>query len=295
MCGCGRSFAAEIIIRETTNVETSSPPATPMLLHKTDLKNQQHSQESISKRSRTLMVEQPTSVIPTTTTLIDQLHPSTTVTHWQTQNLKTYEDSPGLYFFFLLLFLRKIFFLFLEFMTVESNRGESDIELSSDESRCLDDIDAVLSPDKTAMSNFIYASSLWPTSLSPSTNGCLSYSNHNHEDHRQHHHHHHQQQQQQQQQQHMITLKSVCNEPLSPTPGLVHDGESGKTVGTIHRRPMLVAFTDPEACSPTGPTQFKCTQCHETFDSLLLGQEHANSGMCTSDATINVCHKFDFF
>ncbi len=103
MCGCGRSFAAEIIIRETTNVETSSPPATPMLLHKTDLKNQQRSQESMSKRSRTLMVEPATSVIPTTTTtttLIDQLHPSTTVTHWQTQNLKTYEDSPGLYCFF---------------------------------------------------------------------------------------------------------------------------------------------------------------------------------------------------
>jgi hypothetical protein len=51
---------------------------------------------------------------------------------------------------------------------------------------------------------------------------------------------------------------------------------------------MLVAFTDPRACSPTGPTHFKCTQCHETFDSLLLGQEHANNGMCQSDATVNV-------
>jgi hypothetical protein len=160
-------------------------------------------------------------------------------------------------------------------MTVESTRGESDIELSSDESRCLDDIDAVLSPDKSVVSNFIYSSSLWPTSLSP-TNACLSYSTHHH------HHHHHQQQ--------MITLKPVSNEPLSPTPGHIHDGESDKTVATIHRRPMLVAFTDPEASSPIGPTQFKCTQCHETFDSLLLGQEHANNGMCISDATVNVCH-----
>jgi hypothetical protein len=162
-------------------------------------------------------------------------------------------------------------------MTVESNRGESDIELSSDESRCLEDIDAVLSPDKNGVSNFIYSSSLWPTSLSPSTNSCLPYSTHNHEDYR----HHHQQQ--------MVTLKPVNNEPLSPTSGLNHDGESNKTVVAIHRRPMLVAFTDPEASSPTGPTQFKCTRCHQTFDSLLLGQDHANNGMCTSDATMNVC------
>ena len=160
-------------------------------------------------------------------------------------------------------------------MTNESNRGESDIELSSDESRCLEDIDGVLSPDKNTVSNFIYSSSLWPTSLSPTNNGCLSYSTN--------HHHHHQQQQQ------MITLKPVSNEPLSPTPALMHDGDSGKTVATIHRRPMLIAFTDPDACSPTGPTHFKCTQCNETFDSLLLGQEHANNGMCNSDATINVC------
>jgi transposase-like protein len=268
LCTCGRSFSAEINIRETTNVETSSPPATPMLSLKTDLKYQQHSQEPISKRSRMLMIEPSTSLIPTTTitTLADR---STMITNWQTPNLKTYEDSP-------------------ELMTVESNRGESDIELSSDESRCLEDIDAVLSPDKNGVSNFIYSSSLWPTSLSPSTNSCLPYQTHNHEDHRQHHHHHHQQQQQQ-----MITLKPVSNEPLSPTPGLMHDGDSNKTVVAIHRRPMLVAFTDPEASSPTGPTQFKCTQCHETFDSLLLGQEHANNGMCSSDATVNVFENSD--
>jgi hypothetical protein len=292
VCTCGRSFAAELTIHETTNVETSSPPATPMLSMKTDLKHQQRSQEPIPKRSKILMIEPSTSLIPTTTTttLIDRSHPSTMLTNWQTPHIKNYGDSPGFIFFYLLLFLRKI--LFLELMTVESTRGESDIELSSDESRCLEDIDAVLSPDKTSASNFIYANSLWSTSLSPSTNGCLSYSTHNHhEDHRQHHHHHHQHQHQQQ----MITLKPVNSEPLSPTPTLVHDGESSKQVATIHRRPMLVAFTDSEAGSPTGPTLFKCTQCHETFDSLLLGQEHANNGMCTPDTTVNVCPKFNFF
>jgi hypothetical protein len=101
VCTCGRSFSADITIRETTNVETSSPPATPMLLLKTDLKHQQHSQESICKRSRILMIEPPTSLIPTTiTSLIDRLNPSTMMTNWQTQNLKTYEDSPGLCYFF---------------------------------------------------------------------------------------------------------------------------------------------------------------------------------------------------
>jgi hypothetical protein len=164
-------------------------------------------------------------------------------------------------------------------MTAESNRAESDIELSSDESRCLEDIEAVLSPDKTIISNFIYSNDLWTTpSLSSTANSTLTNSTTNHDDDR------HEQQQQQ-----MITLKPVSNEPLSPTPALMHDGDMSKTVAAIHRRPMLVAFTDPRACSPTGPTHFKCTQCHETFDSLLLGQEHANNGMCAADATVNVC------
>lgn len=169
----------------------------------------------------------------------------------------------------------------IELITAESNRGESDIELSSDESPCLDDIDAVLSPEKVAMSNFIYSNDLWTTpSLANTSNSTLIHSKLNHDDDR------HEQQQQQQQ---MITLKPVSNEPLSPpNPALLHDGDMNKTVATIHRRPMLVAFTDPQACSPTGPTHFKCTQCHETFDSLLLGQEHANNGMCTSDVTVNV-------
>jgi hypothetical protein len=175
---------------------------------------------------------------------------------------------------------KKLIFFSSELMTAESNRGESDIELSSDESRCLEDIEAVLSPDKTTISNFIYSNDLWTTpSLSSTANSTLTNSTNNHDDDRH-------------DQQHMITLKPVSNEPLSPTPALIHDGDMSKTVATIHRRPMLVAFTDPRACSPTGPTHFKCTQCHETFDSLLLGQEHANNGMCISDATVNVCHLF---
>ncbi len=107
LCTCGRSFSAEINIRETTNVETSSPPATPMLSLKTDLKYQQHSQEPISKRSRMLMIEPSTSLIPTTTitTLADR---STMITNWQTPNLKTYEDSPGLLFYNY--FISKFFF-----------------------------------------------------------------------------------------------------------------------------------------------------------------------------------------
>ncbi|CAF0960231.1 unnamed protein product [Rotaria magnacalcarata] len=275
VCTCGRSYAAEITIRETTNVETSSPPATPMFWLKNDLKHQQFSQEPMSKRPKVLMVEPSTSVIPTTntatttsSTISDRMNAQTIVSNWQIANLKAYENSP-------------------ELMTAESNRGESDIELSSDDSRCLDDIDAVLSPDKNTVSNFIYSSSLWPPSLSP-TNVCLSYSNHNHEDHRQEPQHQHQLLHQQ-----AMNIKQISNEPLSPVSGLIHDGESGKLVATIHRRPMLVAFTDPEACSPTGPTHFKCTQCHETFDSLLLGQEHANNGMCTTDNTVNVLENSD--
>lgn len=168
--------------------------------------------------------------------------------------------------------------LCLELLPTGSNRGESDIELSSDDSPGLDEIDAVLSPDKGTISNFMYQSDLWTTaSLSNVSNSTLTPSKLNHDDVR------HEQQQQ------MITLKPISNEPLSPpNPLLLHDGDMNKTVATIHRRPMLVAFTDPRACSPTGPTHFKCTQCHETFDSLLLGQEHANNGMCTSEITAHV-------
>lgn len=173
----------------------------------------------------------------------------------------------------------------LELITNGSNRGESDIELSSDGSRCLEDIDAVLSPDKSAVSNFIYSNSLWSTPLSPSNNNCLPYGIQHH-----HHHHHHQENSRS----HMITLKPVIHEPLSPSTILAQDEQLSKTVAAIHRRPMLVAFTDSEACSPTGPTQFKCTQCHEIFDSLLFGQEHANNGMCIPHETGNVRLTFFF-
>lgn len=280
VCTCGRSFSAEITIRETTNVETSSPPATPMLAMKTDLKQMQHSNESNGKRVRMSMIESSTSsLIPTTTnSLIERLNPSTMINHWSTPNLKNYQDSPGL--------TREEYSLnpmfSLELITNGSNHGETDIELSSDESRCLEDFDAALSPDKNVASNFIYSNSLWPTSLSPSNTNCLSYGIHQH-------HHHHQDNSRTQ----MITLKPVIHEPLSPNTILAQDEQLSKTVATIHRRPMLVAFTDSEACSPTGPTQFKCTQCHEIFDSLLLGQEHANNGMCISHGTANV--RWTFF
>src|SRR5690349_8557832 len=73
-------------------------------------------------------------------------------------------------------------------MTAESNRGESDIELSSDESRCLEDIEAVLSPDKTTMSNFMYSNDLWTTpSLSSAANSTLTNSTNNHDDDRHDH------------------------------------------------------------------------------------------------------------
>lgn len=99
---CGRSFAAEITIRETTNVETSSPPATPMFAFKNDLKHQQHSQESLSKRSRMLIIDPPSSVIPTTTvssSLVERLNTSNIMANWQISNLKAYEHSPGLFSF----------------------------------------------------------------------------------------------------------------------------------------------------------------------------------------------------
>ncbi|CAF0836823.1 unnamed protein product [Adineta ricciae] len=264
VCPCGRSFSTEITIRETTNVDASSPPATPMLSLKTDLKHLQHLQESVSKRSRTSLLDTAHTIATgSTSASTTTFNSSPLVVPWSTANMKNYENSP-------------------ELITADSNRGESDIELSSDDSRCLEDIEAVLSPHKTTISNFIYSNDLWTTpSLSSTANSTLTNStNNNHDDDRQ-------------EQQQMITLKPVSNEPLSPTPALLHDGDMGKTVATIHRRPMLLAFTDSRACSPTGPTHFKCTQCHETFNSLLLGQEHANNGMCISDATVNTLENSD--
>lgn len=95
VCPCGRSFSTEISIRETTNVDASSPPATPMLSFKTDLKHQQYCQESISKRQRVLMIDTPHP--STSTNTITTLNSSASlITSWPTTNMKTYENSPGI-------------------------------------------------------------------------------------------------------------------------------------------------------------------------------------------------------
>ena len=97
MCSCGRSFSTEITIRETTNVEATSPPATPMLSSKSDLKHHPYIQTSVSKRAKTSAMESITSLIPTTTLneLVDRLHPPTNMINWHTTNVKHYENSPG--------------------------------------------------------------------------------------------------------------------------------------------------------------------------------------------------------
>ena len=96
-CTCGRSFSTEITIRETSNVETSSPPATPMLGTRIDLKA-----SPPLKRSKPSMIEQPTVTIIRTTTnpvapnhLVERMHPATDLSNWQTNNLKQYENSEG--------------------------------------------------------------------------------------------------------------------------------------------------------------------------------------------------------
>jgi len=262
ICTCGRSFTTDITIRETTNVETSSPPATPMLGTKIDLKS-----SPPLKRSKPSIIEQPTVTIIRTTTnpvtlnhLVERTHQSNDLNNWQTNNLKQYENSE-------------------EFFTNGSTHAESDIELSSDESHCLEELD-VLADEKTANGqNFIYSNTLWNASLSPSTPNGLSYSMNTAE--------------QQQQQQQVITLKPVNNEPLSPVQTLLSDEQTNKTVVPIHRQPILIAFKHHDLCSTTSPTHFKCTQCHETFDSLLLGQEHVNNGLCISDVSSNVLDNSD--
>jgi len=62
-----------------------------MLSLKTDLKQQQqHTQESISKRSRVSMID---ALHPTTTTLLNS---SSLIAPWSTNhNMKNYENSPG--------------------------------------------------------------------------------------------------------------------------------------------------------------------------------------------------------
>ena len=102
LCPCGRSFSTEITIRETTNVDASSPPTTPMLSFKTDLRHVQHSQESMPKRARMAMID-PSQALPTAT-ITTTLSTSSLITSWPTTNMKTYENSPGeigfVFFFF---------------------------------------------------------------------------------------------------------------------------------------------------------------------------------------------------
>ena len=97
-CPCGRSFSTEITIRETTNVDSSSPPATPMLLMKNDLKHPQHTSESISKRSRMLLIDPPAAPPPSSTQTINLNRTNNNLaltTSWPTGALKNYEHSPG--------------------------------------------------------------------------------------------------------------------------------------------------------------------------------------------------------
>ena len=90
------------------------------------------------------------------------------------------------------------------------------------------------------------------------------------------------------QSQQLITLKPVSNEPISPVSTPIHDHNGNKPLVSINRRPILIAFSDSEACSPSPASYFKCTRCHETFDTLLAGQEHANNGLCPPDGVIHV-------
>lgn len=97
-CSCGRSFTTEITIRETSNVEESSPPATPMIGTKNDFKYQhQLLQTSPMKRVKNSTKETISSVIPTTALndLIDRINPTSNLAHWRSHSLKNYEDSPG--------------------------------------------------------------------------------------------------------------------------------------------------------------------------------------------------------
>lgn len=162
-------------------------------------------------------------------------------------------------------------FCFAELITGESNRTESDIDISSDDSHCLEDIDVGLSPGKSAGSTFTYANSLWQTVMSQSTINSFNYSNMNHDNNNQ--------QEQDQQQESMIALKSVCNEPLSPDLTLIDDNETNKTVTSIQRRPLFIARAN---------AQLSCTQCREMFDNIIVAQEHVNSGMCSVDASVHI-------
>ena len=180
-------------------------------------------------------------------------------------------------------------------LTTESGRVESDIELSSDGSRCLDEIDGVLSPGNGHASNFIYPNAMWNGTLSPSMTSCLSsYATNHQEDFRQHQqhpqNHHHQQQERQ-----IGILKSTISEPASPTNILLPDEQHSKTLSVMYRQPILISVTHASGCVDSGPTHYKCAQCDETFDSLLMTQEHVNNGVCNGESTCNVRIGLNFF
>ena len=62
-----------------------------MLSHKTDLKHVQHSQESLSKRARVLMIDSSQS----NGTTISTINASSSMSSWPPNTMKTYENSPG--------------------------------------------------------------------------------------------------------------------------------------------------------------------------------------------------------
>ena len=162
---------------------------------------------------------------------------------------------------------------FLELITGESNRTESDIDISSNDSHCLGDIDVGLSPGKSTGSNFTYSNNLWQSVMSQSTINSFNYSNMTHDNNNQ------QDQEQEQQQESMIVLKSVCSEPLSPDLTLIDDNETNKSVTSIQRRPVF---------STRANAQISCTQCREMFDNIVVAQERVNSGMCSVDASVSI-------
>lgn len=283
VCSCGRSFTTEITIRETANLESSSPPATPMIGTKLDLKTSppvKRSKTSSGNIEPTISIIRTNNHPVTLNHLVERNHPSNDLNNWSHTHFKQYENSPGKDSELNLLISIE---MPLELFNNGSTRAESDIEGSSDESHCLEEFDNVLSDDKTShgTANFIYSNALWNTSLSSSPPNCLSYSINSTDQ--------QEQQQSQSQSEQMITLKPINHEPLSPVQALLGDEQTNKTVVPIHRQPILIAFTRSDLCSNTGPTHFKCTQCHETFDTLMMGQEHVNNGLCISDSSSNVC------
>lgn len=97
-CPCGRTFAIETTIRETTNVDASSPPATPMLQSKIDYKQLHSMSESNPKRPRILNVDANNLLIHNSQNnniIAERINSSSILTSWPSSSIKTYENSPG--------------------------------------------------------------------------------------------------------------------------------------------------------------------------------------------------------